>query len=638
MRLNLFLIMHLSFYASMLLAQEQPAYVETEMKRAAARMQSHDISYVYPYDWIYQRLELTLDPRNQYVSGNTVIYFRPENEMLRLELDLSNALNVLQVDWHGQNPTHSHSGNRLSISFPSPLPAGQIDSVVVVYEGVPPGAGFGAFATDEHDYVPILWTLSEPYGAKEWWPCKDQLPDKLDSVDVILHYPAVIGGETMQGVSNGVLVSEDVSGNQKTSRWRHRHKILAYLVAVAITNYVQIEQQAGIYRSFPVKHYVYPEDSIEASMFLPVTSDLMNFYEQKYGEYRFSDEKYGHAEFEWGGGMEHTTITFIGGFSRGLIAHELAHQWFGDDVTCGSWSDIWLNEGFATYSEALTQEAFDGEDAFKSWRRYANRLIIREPHHSLYVYDDDTLDVDRLFSWRTTYLKGAMVLHMIRRRAGDSLFFESLRAYRQKFRENAAMTDDFLQVLDSVSGMDFTEFFDDWVYGKGYPSYQVSRRFVSGTVWEITIDQAQSDSSVEFFEMPLTLRFYGTNGQTFDTIVNHTSDGQRFYIDPGFTSDSVALDPDDHVIKGPTEYLHAGSVQWTSEMMVFPNPAHDGFWCFVKDYQPGDKIFLYDISGKLLVRSRPNRYIFIRNLAKGVYVLHIVRDGKTISMHKILVN
>ncbi len=619
-------------------AQQRPAYVEAEMKRATMRLQAREITYAYPYDWIYQRLELTVDPRQQYVNGNTTVYFKPGSDLPVLELDLSDDLTVHQVSWHGQNLSFAHAGDRISVSFPSALPAGQTDSVRIVYEGIPPGGGFGAFSTDEHDQVPVLWTLSEPYGAKEWWPCKDQLQDKLDSVDVILHYPAQINGEEMTGVSNGILVAENISGNEKTSHWRHRHKIPAYLVAIAVTNYAKFSNQAGLYRSFPIDHFVYPEDSTEAAVRLPVIVDLMNFYEEKYGEYRFSDEKYGHAEFGWGGGMEHTTITFIGGFSRGLISHELAHQWFGDDVTCATWPDIWLNEGFATYSEALTQKHFDGEAAFKSWRNYANSLITQRPHQSVYVYDDDTMDIGRLFSWRTTYLKGAMVLHMIHWQTGDSLFFETLRSYRNKFHESTATTDDFLQVLDSVTGADFTEFFNDWIYGKGFPSYQVARRLISGTAWEIAIDQTPSDPLVAFFEMPLPIRFYGSHGEIFDTIVRHTSNGQHFYIDPGFTVDSVALDPEMHIVKGETTYLYMNQMEWETGFMLFPNPVSGGFWCFVKRPDKNPVLELFDLSGKMILRSRTNRYVPVKGLAKGVYIFRIPGDGGKNYGGKIIVH
>jgi aminopeptidase N len=606
---------------------KEPEYVKYERTNAQKLITGSASSNTGNYDWIYQRLVLNLDPALFFVEGETDVFFKFHNNDNRLVLDLHNSMLVQTVTYHGQPVSFSqNTRHELVIDFPSQIGANVLDSVHIEYQGSPNGSGFGSFTVDTHNGVPVLWTLSEPYGARDWWPCKQDLTDKLDSIDVILRYPAEINGEVMQGVSNGLLVNESVSGGVKTSHWRHRHPIPAYLVAVAITNYQKYSHQAGIYTSFPVDNYVFPEDMAYAQSHTPVIVDILNFFEENYGEYPYSDEKYGHAQFGWGGGMEHTTISFMGGFSRGLQAHELAHQWFGDDVTCGSWSDIWLNEGFATYSEALIQEHMDGDYTFYQWRRYANNLITQEPHESVYVYGSDTLNVGRVFSWELSYLKGAMVLHMLRFKTGDQVFFEIMQRYRNRFRGGYAKTDDFKSVVEEVTGEDYDEFFNDWVYGKGFPSFNVRWAFVSDRLYRVEIEQSQSDASVDFFQTPVRLRFSSSSHtHTYDTIVNLTQNNQVFFITTDNNYDELTPDPDLEIIRDQAVSLFTGNMEWNdAEIMIFPNPATDFIHIFHKNPRKVKRVYVFDTSGRIVLDGfRANQIIGVNSLANGVYYIGV---------------
>ncbi len=587
------------------------------------------------FDWQYQRLELHVNPAIDSIYGETTVYFSFFQTDNRLVLDLTRNLDVLSVEYHQQPVGFTHTNSdELIIHLPSNIPASQTDSIQITYAGQPANSGFDSFVIDQHNGVPVLWTLSEPYGSKDWWPCKNGINDKLDSLDVILYYPENINGHDMTGVSNGILVNEYVQNGIKTSHWKHRHPIPAYLVAIAVTNYQKYSHQAGIYNTFPIDNYVYPEDYTYAVANTPVTVDMMNFFEEKYGEYTYSDEKYGHAQFNWGGGMEHSTISFMGGFSRGLIAHELAHQWFGNDVTCGSWSDIWLNEGFATYSEALIQELMDGEQTFKLWRQYARNLIIQEPHGSVYVYGNDTLNIGRVFSWRLSYLKGAMVLHMLRFRLGDTMFFDVLRNYRNDFKYDFARTDDFKAVVEQLAGEDYSEFFNDWVYGKGYPEFSVEWSFVSGNTYQVKISQTTSDPSVNFFETPLKLRFRSnSHNQVFDTVVNFTQNNQIFYIDTNGNYDILEVDPDFDIIRGNIQTSFLGIMDWNDrETILFPNPATDVIRILVKSSENIEDIYIFDETGKIILKNiKPNHLANVRSLSKGIYFVGIKnKSGKYI--------
>lgn len=530
------------------------------------------------YDWQYARLELNVDPIQAFISGTVTSYFEAKENMNTITFELVDNMTVSEVTQRGTPLSFSQNSNdEVVITLPQTLNQGVVDSLAITYSGNPISSGFGSFEVDTHNGDPVLWTLSEPFGAKAWWPCKQDLIDKVDLLDVYITSPRFNpSNEEYVAVANGLEMGQTINGANKTTHFRHQYPIPAYLVAIAVTNYtVYSHTVANNGNPFDIVNYIYPEDLAYAQARTPVTVDIMNLFADRFEPYPYADEKYGHAQFGWGGGMEHTTVSFMGSLGRGLIAHELGHQWFGDKVTCGSWQDIWLNEGFATYMAGMVIEEFDGEAAFRSWKQDQISSITQYAGGSVYVPAQDTTSVNRIFSSRLSYNKGSMVLHMLRKKLGDAVFFQGLQDYLTDpaLAYGYAKTPDLLRNMNNANGQDLTEFFDDWVYGEGYPRFTIRWNQVNVGSLNVQISQYQSHPSVDFFEVPVPLRLHGSNGETLDIVLDNTFDGQTFQPAVPFTVNGVQFDPEHDIIsKNNQVILGIDNLALDQQLLLYPNP------------------------------------------------------------------
>lgn len=580
----------------------------------------------------YCRIHWTVDPAVRYIKGEVTTVFEPAETLGSLDFDFSGALTMDSILYHGGSLSFVHSGDLLTVQFPQSLPALLPDSITFFYQGQPTSTGFGSFETNQHNGTPILWTLSEPYGAMEWWPCKQSLTDKIDSIDIFITAP-----EGNHPASNGLLQSEVTAGGFTTAHWKHRYPIAAYLVCMAVTDYevFTLPVPYGGDTTLMV-NYVYPENLGTAQAMIPANVSHLQLYDQLFGLYPFQNEKYGHAQFGWGGGMEHQTMTFVGGFSYELLAHELGHHWFGDKVTCGSWEDIWLNEGFATYLSGLCYENLQPQ----LWYNFKSGRIssaTSQPDGSVWV--NDTTSVGRIFSGRLSYAKGAMVLHMLRWVCGDSAFFAGVRNYLNDpaLAYGYARTADLKAHLEASSGKNLDEFFADWFYGQGYPTYDVSWSISPSLLATIKLEQTPSHSSVSFFEMPVQIRL--TDGQ-HDTllVLQHTFSGQTFTAQLDFTPTELAFDPNlwlvsrDNLIQQVSE-TGGPLPQFTID--VVPNPTASDLNIRLRTlYGEDARLSLWSADGKLVLQqqtflSAGNNQITLPSsaLPSGTYVLRIEGKG-----------
>lgn len=400
--------------------------------------------------------------------------------------------------------------------------------------------GFGSIRFTTHAGAPIVSTLSEPYYAYTWFPNKDDNRDKV-TADLAFIVP-----NSLVVASNGVQLGVDaLSGNRARYRFRMDYPIATYLICFSATNYNTF---SGVYNhaggSMPLEFYIYPESDtpVNRDSWLN-TSQMLATFAPLYGEYPFLDAKYGIYQFPFSGGMEHQTMTGQGTFNESVTAHELGHQWWGDLVTCATWSDIWLNEGFATYSEALWYENRPGANAQAD---LYNAMQVRKPfstNGSVYVYD--TTNIGRIFSSDFSYRKAGWVLHMLRHVVGDETFFNILASYRASFAYDAATTDEFRLVCEGEYGDDLTWFFDQWIYEIGAPDYRYAWRSVnvgSNRYVEVYLRQVQPSGEPTFI-MPIDLEATVPLGNNQRSVVWNVAREQHFLIPAGGQVQGVTLDP-----------------------------------------------------------------------------------------------
>ena len=604
----------------------------SEMKSAKKKMNLEVNSNTQNYDITYHKLEFNVDPAIYFISGKITTTYTAITNMNTLTFDLSNTLIVSSVKINNVSLAYTQNTNELIITLPTTQLLGTQATVEVIYSGAPPQNGFFAFTSSTHgpSNTPVIYTLSEPFGARDWWPCKQDLNDKINNIDVYITAPS-----QYVSVSNGVEPEAPViNGNLKTTHFRHNYPIPAYLICMAVTNYTIINQTAGSApNTYPIINYIYPEsDNSSLRTQILQTPLLLNYYSTLLENYPFANEKYGHSQFGWGGGMEHTTVSFMVNFGRQLIAHEMAHQWFGDKITCGTWKDIWLNEGFATYFAALAVENFDGQAAFVSEKANMIGLITSSANGSVYLSDAEALIVDRIFDYRLTYNKGAMVLHMLRFKLGDAVFFQGLRNYLadSNLAFKYAITANLKSHLEAVYGSSLTEFFNDWVYNQGYPIYNITVQNTAVGQAKITVSQTTSHSSVPFFEMPVPVRLLGANGQSQDVVVNNTVNGEQFNISVPFTVIGTQFDPTKNIISRMSmATLDNDNFNIDTAIQIFPNPSATTISVSIPENIEIENAVIYSVLGQKIMETKSQKSWDISSFSSGIHFITIQTNKGT---------
>ncbi len=595
-------------------------------------IRNDDKSKLYGYDYHYLRCHWQVDPAVRYIGGDVLTRFTViDQPMTEFRFELYKDMEIQKIVYHLNELNYTRSGDYdVSVTLPTTVVPGTADSIQIFYKGVPASNGFGSFEQTVLNNGPVLWTLSEPNGARDWWPCKQDLNDKIDSVDFYITTP--VGNRV---ASNGRLVTVDTLTSGVQYHWRHRYPIDYYLIALATTNYAEfidtITFKDGT--KMPLHNMMFPEyeDNWRAAM--PNVKQQMLFYNDMFGNYPFSKEKYGHAQFGWGGGMEHQTMSYMINLSYGLTAHEMAHQWFGDKITCCSWNEIWLNEGFATFLTALCQERFF-PDSYLDFKKSIHDNILSRTDGSVKVPEGG--DVNRIFSGRLTYNKGSYLLHMLRWELGDSTFFRAMRKYINDpaLVYNSACTEDLKDHFEAESGLDLDYFFDDWFEGQGYPIYHLDWYQNGDGTLNLSLSQETSHPSVSFFRMHVPILLKGKNGIDSLVVFDNTLSNQQLVLPVGFTVDSIFIDPYYSILCQSTVQKTSAvkGNQKQGSLMLRPNPAMDKLYLTLNDKRQISDIMVTDMNGKLIKKISATGFsgeINISALAAGTYIINVIADKTT---------
>jgi len=504
------------------------------------------------FDVLAYDLELRLDPARKMITGRLDLRFRAEDNLTLVLLDLVPELTVSEVSDHLGTLSFSHVDERLELDLRAPLAPGAVDSLTISWSGRPPRHGsFSAglmfrdhdagTRDDPTDDVPIIANLSEPWSAHSWWPCKDHPADKA-MVKLAVTVP-----DSLVAVGNGTLFSVTAAEpGWRRYAWREHYPLPTYLVSVAVSNYATWSEDCRPAAGPDVRldYYVFPQDRPHAEFDLANTCGMMSFLTGLLGPWPYPGEKYAQVEFKWIGGMEHTTATSLAQYLftgnrrfETLFLHEMVHQWFGDSLTPAVWADIWLNEGFARYGEALWLEYSQGSPAYDDFMH----LIGPGSHPDLFLGAGVLNDPDPILPNFLVYDKGAWVLHMLRALLGDDAFFAFLREYANdpRLRYGIVTTNDMIAAVEAAAGRPLGDFFTPWLTTDLVPviSHRI-RSLADGRV-ELVLSQHQ----LPVFQIPVPIVLHGACGESHVTALLTRAE-QSFVWPFPCALDSVSIAPD----------------------------------------------------------------------------------------------
>ena len=586
------------------------------------------------YDVTFYYLDIALERTSTYIAGK--VEFHAKSTVSQLDtfcFDLSSALTIDSVYFDGVKKTYSRSGNEVYVKLTSGPGLNQPFHAIVYYKGQPISGGFFSGISHANSTSwgnEAVWTLSEPYNAYQWWPCKQALTDKADSCWVF-----VTTSNTNKVGSNGVLTNTvAVPGSKNRYEWKQIRPIDYYLISVSVAKYVDYTlyaHPAGITDSVMIQNYVYDNPSCLPYFKTEIdrTVGFLELYSDLFGLYPFWKEKYGHSMAPMGGGMEHQTMTTLGSFSFYLTCHELGHQWWGDNVTCATWSDIWINEGFASYCEYLAAQYLVSYTEAQSHMQDVHDNVMTEPDGSIFVPASEITNINRIFDGRLSYDKGSAIIHNIRFEIGnDTVFFDALKQCQQQFENGNATGLDFKAIFENESGIPLTDFFNQWYFGEGYPTFSVNA-IQSGDTLSLNVTETTSAAVTPLFKGKMEYRINFSGGSDTTVVCYQTANFNTFKFHVGGAVTSVTVDPENWVVNGVGSITvgvdeSAGAALGFS---VSPNPVENDLTVYFLPEIGRKKIIISDLSGRTVLEDNIESLVWSRDLSSipaGIYHIGVI--------------
>ncbi len=588
------------------------------------------------FDVKHYHLTLEVSNTDTHIEGVAEVSVEATRDLDTLVLELQDALEVTAVETNpaGTLLDFEHVNQAIYIKMDRRYDAGEAFGVKISYGGVA-GNDRGFFAginsKKDSDYgFDVTYTLSEPYNARDWFPVKQVLEDKIDSFTFTL-----VCDKDLKVGSNGLLVEVVEAGDDHRLTWETHYPTAYYLISFAVADYMDYSFYAPLSDegdSVLVQNYLYNAEEVmdDWKEQIDETGAMIGLFSSLLGDYPFADEKYGHAMAPMGGGMEHQTMTTIHSFKFSLVAHELAHQWFGDYITCGNWQDIWINEGFASYMEYVAAEYLRNQEAADDWMENAISIALSEPEGSVYVPEDEVEDDYRLFSYSLSYKKGAILLHMIRYILdNDELFFEVLKTYLSRYQNGLATGADFQAILEEVSTLDFSCFFEQWYYGEGYPIFQLFWEQVGDSMVLRSEQTGTAPDVTPLFQVPFELEIILSNGQRQYVRLDQQSKEDEFTVPVEGMVERIVFDPHKNLLKTATviQKYPTDEPYWYG-----PNPVTSELTIQFPNISMIDAVRITNYAGQEIYKETDAENPLVLNLdylSDGAYLLELTKSSDT---------
>ena len=600
------------------------------------------------HDTRFVHLNLNLERNTKFISGHVKTVARVSAaSMDTFMVFLHSNFTIDSVRFNTQFTIPVIQDSAIKIAAPQALSNGTQFTVTIYYKGTAPtgGAAIGSgysMGTSPSWGNQVTWSLSESFVAYHWWPCKQDLTDKIDSSWVF-----VTTDSTNRVGSNGILKNIVSVGSKKRYEWKSQYPIDYYLISVATAKYKEYnlysKPQYLINDSILIQNYIY-DGAINNSNWinnqkvqLNKMPQVLRFLSEKYGMYPFYKEKYGHCMAPLGGGMEHQTMTTLGFFDYYINAHELGHQWWGDQVTCKTWQDIWINEGFASYTEHLVAQYLDPTN-YAANLNSAHNAVMNQPGGSIFFTGNDTMNTPRIFDSRLTYDKGGAIIHTLRFvTANDSLWFKTLRDFQNNFKHSTASATDFKLFYQQQTGINVNPFFNEWYYGEGYPTYSVRYNY-NGIQSFFQISQSTSMPNVTpLFTNPVELKI-SRSGKA-DTLIRFSISTaiQNYTLALSGSITAVTVDPNNWIINKATPSVRDISLgatdittlnENTLKITLGPNPAQH-YIQFLNLNESHCTIVLFDSKGAEVFNAPiiNSNQIKLPHLVNGIYTVRVLDEN-----------